>query len=75
MAYAHDVHTTHGPSLLKRIGASLLQMLEALMNASQANRCRLEAERLERLSDDELAQMGLEREQIVMHVFKRYMYM
>lgn len=75
MAYAHDVHTTHGPSLLQRIGAGFLRWLEASMNASQANRCRLEAERLERLSDAELAALGLQRDQIMMHAFQRYMYL
>ena len=75
MAYAHDIHTAHGPSLLQRIGAGFVNWLEAVMDNSQANRCRLEAERLEALSDAQLAEIGLDRADIMMHAFRRYMYL
>lgn len=74
MAYAHDVHTARGPNILQRIGAGFASMLESLMHAGQANECRLEAERLAGLSDAQLAKMGLERDQIMYHAFRRYMY-
>jgi len=75
MAYAHDVPRVHGPSLLQRIGNGFVKWLEAVMEASQANRCRLEAERLELLSDDDLAKMGLRRDQIMLHAFQRFLYL
>jgi hypothetical protein len=46
---------------------------ETLIGASTAARCAREAERLFELSDAELARLGLTRDQIVHHAFRRYM--
>ena len=45
---------------------------EALVAASHAGQCMREVERLQGLSDRELADMGLARDEIVGHVFRRY---
>jgi hypothetical protein len=78
MAHAteiHDIPAVPASSLLRRVGAKLLSWLEAVMNASQANRCRLEAQRLEALSDAQLSAMGLPRDKIVAHAFRQYLYL
>lgn len=74
MAYIHHSADLHAPSLLARIRAALGGTFLALAEASQANRCRLEAERLSRLSDAELESLGLERDDIVTYAFRRYLY-
>jgi uncharacterized protein YjiS (DUF1127 family) len=78
MAYApaaRDLTAAHAPSLPRRAGARILSWLEAVMNASQPNRCRLEALRLEALSDAQLAEIGLSRDKIMSHAFRRYLYL
>jgi uncharacterized protein YjiS (DUF1127 family) len=74
MAYTHDGHTAHGPNILRRIGVGFVKMLEAMMKGGQANQCRLEAERLSGFSDAQLAKLGIERDQIMYHAYRRYMY-
>lgn len=55
------------------------RILVALSNFGEryatANRCRLEAERLALLSDAQLAEMGLKRDEIVTYAFRRYLYL
>jgi hypothetical protein len=42
--------------------------------ASDAARCAREAERLLAKSDEELARLGLRRDEVVRHAFARFMY-
>lgn len=63
------------PSLGGRIVSAVIRFADHVATRSQANRCRAEAERLAALSDEELNQIGLAREDIVGHAFRRYLYM
>jgi hypothetical protein len=55
---------------LRRIGG---RVFDALTSASGAMRCAREAERLQMLSDAELAKLGLTRDRIVHHAFRHYL--
>jgi hypothetical protein len=64
-----------GPGPLAGIGARFMSGVKAISNASRGARCLREAERLSRLSDDELARRGLKRDQIVQHAFRSYLHL
>ena len=55
---------------LRRIGGGIF---DALASASGAMRAAREAERLQMLSDAELAKRGLTRDRIVHHAFRHYL--
>jgi uncharacterized protein YjiS (DUF1127 family) len=55
---------------LGRFGGGIL---DALASASGAMRCAREVERLQMLSDAELAKLGLTRDRIVHHAFRSYL--
>lgn len=73
MAYTAHVGVADGFSA--RLGRFFTRMIELGERMSSANRCRLEAERLSALSDAELAQIGLKRDEIMHHAFRRYLYL
>jgi acetyl-CoA carboxylase carboxyltransferase component len=75
MAYANDIHAADAPSLLSRFTASFGSIMTSVMEASQANRCLIEAERLGAMTDTRLAELGLTRDQVVTHAFRRYLYL
>jgi len=60
-------------------GSGLRRVLRAigkvLVDTSTVARCAREAERLSALSDAELAGMGLTRDRVVQHAFRRYIHM
>jgi hypothetical protein len=70
MAAPGRLHTG-GPSGL---GAKLMRVFEILAATSDAARCAREAERLLAKSDEELARLGLRRDEVVRHAFARFMY-
>ncbi|MGG7565379.1 DUF1127 domain-containing protein [Rhodovulum sp. DZ06] len=72
MAYT-NIHTGSEP-LFARIGHALEAAVERLAKLAPANSCLRECERLQRLSDAELAEQGLKREDIPMHAFRRFNY-
>ncbi len=47
-------------------------LLKAIAHNSRGGRAAREAERLSRLTDAELARLGIARENIVMHAFRGY---
>ena len=55
------------PSILSKIGAGFVAAMTRVMEAQDRSP---EVRRLEALSDIELAQMGLKRENIIRHVFR-----
>ncbi|CAN5788111.1 hypothetical protein BH23PSE1_BH23PSE1_19330 [soil metagenome] len=59
--------------LLHGLHRRLVAILETIAEGSQAMRCSREAERLSRLSDTDLARLGLTRADIVQHAFARYL--
>ena len=69
-------HVTRAPerSLFRSIGAAVTRFGNVLAESSGAMRCSREAERLFELSDDELAKLGLTRDRIIQHAFRRYLY-
>ena len=75
MAYirTHADHTHHdGPGIFTRMADALTSWFVAMMESSSRFD---QIERLQRKSDDELAAMGLRRDDIVRHVFRdRMMY-
>ena len=75
MAYIRTTDYAHhdqGPSLLARIGAGIRDGIMALAESSARTR---QIEALQRKSDAELAAMGLQRHDIVRHVFRdRFMF-
>jgi hypothetical protein len=58
---------------LARLGDRLGEAMDAVASASDAMRCKREAERLLALSDAELATLGLTRDRVVQHAFRRYL--
>lgn len=66
-----NISETPQPGLWKRFVAALERGLNAQANVS-ARRDRIEA--LEAKSDDELARLGIQRDQIAYHVFKDLFY-
>ena len=59
--------------LFAGLGARLKAVLVAIADASQAAKCAREVEHLSRLSDAELARLGLTRDRIVHHAFRHYL--
>lgn len=48
---------------------------KALVDGSSAAKCAREAERLHALTDVQLASLGLTRDRVVRHAFRRYIHM
>jgi hypothetical protein len=73
MAY-HDTHHVAAGDILKQAGRSVLRffghIFDALAFAAEGNRRLKVVERLQAKSDEELAAMGLRREDIVRHAFR-----
>jgi hypothetical protein len=63
----------HFRDVLAALGRAGGSFFEALASASGAMRCAREAERLQMLSDAELAKRGLTRDRIVHHAFRSYL--
>ncbi|WP_368183772.1 DUF1127 domain-containing protein [Aestuariibius sp. HNIBRBA575] len=70
---ATDTHTAH-ISIFDILTAPFRAIGNAIMYLSENNSRVKEVERLQNLSDDKLAKMGLERSDIVAHVFRAHMY-
>ena len=68
------ITTTPFRAISQRAGAFLRGVAERIAETSDLARCAHEAERLSALSDAELARRGIDREQIIQHAFRRYMY-
>ena len=58
------------PGALRRFGQGLGAMLETIGRASQGARCAEYAQRLQAMSDAELAARGIRREDIIRHAFR-----
>ncbi len=69
------VNTAPAPlrGTIEALGRAARAFGAILVNSSHAMRCNREAERLFRLSDGELARLGLTRDRIVHHAFARYL--
>jgi hypothetical protein len=63
-----------GKALLSRIGDGLTAVMKFLCTISAARTCAMELGRLGKLSDAELAKLGLRRDEIVQHVFRNHMH-
>lgn len=60
-------------SVLESLGAAVARLAHALAENSTAMHCKREADRLSAMSDAELAGLGLTRDRIIAHAFRRYM--
>lgn len=67
------VSTTHIPTT-NSIASFLNRVLEGLISISETNYRIVEVERLQAMSDAELAKRGLRREDIARHVFRDLFY-
>lgn len=67
------VSTTHIPTT-NSIASFLNRVLEGLISISETNHRIVEVERLQTMSDAELAKRGLRREDIARHVFRDLFY-
>lgn len=61
------------PGSVARIAGALRHFGRIIADSSGAARSAREAERLFRLSDAELARMGLTRDRVIHHAFARYL--
>jgi hypothetical protein len=59
--------------LFDKIANAFHTTVAVMANASVGMACSREAERLARLSDEDLAKLGLTRDRIIQHAFARYM--
>lgn len=75
MAHVYDtVSRTQNAEVfqpLTAVGRWFYGVLEGLAKYSTGYRCAQEASRLSALSDEQLAQRGLKRDEIVSHAFRR----
>jgi hypothetical protein len=63
-----------GKTAFARIGAGSAAVMKFLCSLSNARHCAHEVERLMALSDDQLAQRGIKRDQIVQVAFRNYLH-
>lgn len=63
-----------GKAALSRIGDGFAAVMKFLCTVSMARTCSMELGRLSKLSDGELANLGLRRDEIVQHVFRDHMH-
>jgi hypothetical protein len=63
-----------GRTILSAIGAGFTSFMKFLCTVSMARTCSMELGRLSKLSDGELAKLGLRRDEIVQHVFRNHMH-
>lgn len=68
---AQSTNATPRQSVLAPLAAAGRRFWEFALTHSAGARCAREAERLSALSDAELARIGLRREDIVRHAFRR----
>jgi hypothetical protein len=77
MRFPMTAHLNHADSrfrvVIAAIGEAARRFGAAVAANSEAMRCSREAERLFGLSDAELAKLGLTRDRIVHHAFRRYL--
>lgn len=64
----HDVSAPHG--LASTLAAPFVGLFKALIAISEANPRYRKLQRLQAMSDDELAKLGLRRDEIVQHVLQ-----
>ena len=57
---------------LSSVGQGFVALMEAAQKSSTGYRCAQEAAQLMKLSDEELARIGLKRDDIVQYAFRRY---
>lgn len=67
--------TSHNPSLLRSLSASLEAVFNAFLRIGQVGSRAKQVEALNALSDEELAKRGVSRQEIVRHVFADVYYM
>jgi hypothetical protein len=60
-------------SVLSRIGDAVRAFCDILADSSTGMACAREADRLFALSDEELARLGLTRDRVINHAFRRYL--
>ncbi len=60
-------------SVREALVAAAARLGHALADNSEAMRCKREADRLFAMSDAELAGLGLTRDRVITHAFRRYM--
>jgi hypothetical protein len=63
--------TRHPTGSLATLRDRLGRVFDAVLEASPGMRCLREAERLSALPDSELARLGIARDDIVRHAFRR----
>jgi len=73
MATAATTQTLAPLSPLAALKRSVGAIFTGLVNVSEANPRYLQIQKLQALSDEQLAKKGLKREDIVMHVFGHWM--
>lgn len=69
----HNPLETASAGLAERTLAALKTVAGRFRDMNAAVRAGLEARRLNELSDSDLARMGLKRDEIVNHVFRKFM--
>lgn len=65
-------HEAPRSSVLEKIGNGFSAFLRWYEAHSDLGRCAAYASKLNKLSDEELAKLGIKRNQIVNHAFSRY---
>lgn len=73
MAYTHETHTA--PSLMAAMRRFFSNLSSSFSIAATANARLTRMERLNALTDEELAEIGLRREDIARHVFRDILYL
>lgn len=76
MAYT-NIHTNAPASaepFMARVSRGFDAFITRMASFSSANKCLKEVERLNRMSDADLAARGIKRDEIVLHAFRSYNY-
>ncbi|MFV0475767.1 MAG: DUF1127 domain-containing protein [Pikeienuella sp.] len=75
MSFTHHEPIRAGAAegIVGKVGAALAKFARHVWEMNGAVRAGMEARRLHDLSDEELAAIGLKREDIIAHAFHRYM--
>ena len=73
MAIAATTQTVPALSPLAALKRSVAAIFTGLVDVAEANPRYLEVQKLQAMTDEQLAAKGLKRDDIVMHVFGRWM--
>jgi uncharacterized protein YjiS (DUF1127 family) len=65
---------TATPSLRETFATALTRLIDRIWENSEMRRAAAAADRLGKCSDAQLAELGIQRDQIYYHAFSRYFY-